>query len=227
MQAGHARRLLQDHSAILRLGGDQLADLSLAYQGRRVGAGRGVREEQLHVTRAYLTAVDAVGGALALVDPAHDFQNRIVVERSRRAPRGIVDRQRHLGVIPRSPPRGAGEDHIVHAAGPHGLGGIGAHHPAQRFQQVRFAASVRADDARDAGLDPELDRIDEGLESRKAQPLEVHALSPSRLFRRRPGGPAAGRLAGRGIRRSERSVHFGRSLRQRVNHLAIDKQRRR
>ena len=73
--------------------------------------------------------------------------------------------------------RGAGEDHVVHAAGPHGLGGVGAHHPAQRLQQVRLAAAVRPDDAGDAGLDPELGRIDEGLEARKAQPLEVHGRS--------------------------------------------------
>jgi hypothetical protein len=60
------------------------------------------------------------------------------------------------------------EDHVVHAAGPHGLGGIGAHHPAQGFQQVGLAASVRPHDPGDAGLDPELRHVDEGLEPGEA-----------------------------------------------------------
>jgi hypothetical protein len=69
---------------------------------------------------------------------------------------------------------GAGEDHVVHAAGAHRLGGVGAHHPAQRFEQVRLPAAVRPDDARDSRLDPELGRIDEGLEAREPEALEVH-----------------------------------------------------
>src|SRR5262249_5532120 len=52
--------------------------------------------------------------------------------------------------------------------------------PAQRLDQVRLAAAVRADDAGDAGLDAELGRIDEGFEPGKPEPGELHhgAYSP-------------------------------------------------
>ena len=76
MQARDPGRLLQDPPAVLRLGGDQFGDLALAHQGRRVRAGGGVGEQQLHVARAHLAAVDAVGGALAAVDAADHLQHR-------------------------------------------------------------------------------------------------------------------------------------------------------
>ena len=43
--------------------------------------------------------------------------------------------------------RGAGEDHVVHGGRAHALVRGLAHHPAQRFEQVRLAAAVGADDA--------------------------------------------------------------------------------
>ncbi len=179
VQARDPGRLFQDHAPVLRLGGDQLGDLPLAHQGRGIGACRGVGEQQLHVARAHLAAVDAVGRAVALVDAARDLQHRVVVELGRRGAVGIVDGERHLGVVARGSRAGAGEDHVLHPAGAHGLGGIGAHHPAQRFQQVRLATAVRSDDPGQPRLDAELGGIDEGLEPRKAQPQEVHgALGP-------------------------------------------------
>jgi hypothetical protein len=174
MQAADPGRLFQDPPAVLRLGGDQLGDLPLAHQGRRIGPGRGVGEQQLHVAGAHLAAVDPVGRAGAPVDAAHHLQHRMVVELRRRAMVGVVDHESDLGVVARRPIAGSGEDHVIHAVGAHRLGGVGAHHPAQAFQQVRLAAAVRSHDARQAGFDPEIGGIDEGLEARKAQPLEVH-----------------------------------------------------
>ena len=63
MQAGDAGRLLEDQPPRLRLGGDDLADLALAHQRRRARAGGGVGEQQLHVARPHLAAVDAIGRA--------------------------------------------------------------------------------------------------------------------------------------------------------------------
>ena len=42
-------------------------------------AGRGIGEQQLHVARAHLAAVDAVGRALAALDAAHHLE--LVVRR--------------------------------------------------------------------------------------------------------------------------------------------------
>ncbi len=61
VEAGDARGLLQDQPARLGLGGDDLADLALAHERGRARAGRSVGEQELHVARAHLLAVDAVG----------------------------------------------------------------------------------------------------------------------------------------------------------------------
>ena len=63
MEAGNAGRLLEDEPARLGLGGDDLADLALADERGRAGAGGGVGEQELHVARAHLLAVDAIGRA--------------------------------------------------------------------------------------------------------------------------------------------------------------------
>jgi hypothetical protein len=165
VQAGDAGRFLQDQAPVLRLGGDQLGDLTLPHQRRRVGPGRGVGEQQLHVARPHFLAVDPVARAGAAIDPAHHLQHRMSAERDRRAAVGVVDGQRHLGVVAAGPPARASEDHVVHAGPAHRLGRVRAHHPAQAFQQVRLAAAVGADDAGQPRFDPKVGRIDEGLEA--------------------------------------------------------------
>ncbi len=49
-----------------------------------------------------------------------------------------------------------------------------AHHPAQRFGEVRLAAAVRADDAGQTRADRHLGRVGEGFETDKAQPVDLH-----------------------------------------------------
>ena len=56
---------------------------------------------------------------------------------------------------------GAGEDHVVHAGRAHGLVRAFAHHPAQRLEQVGFAAAIGADHAGQARLDQQFGRLDE------------------------------------------------------------------
>ena len=61
VEAGDAGRLLQNQPARLGLGGNDLADLTLSHQRGRARAGRSVGEQELHVARAHLLAIDAVG----------------------------------------------------------------------------------------------------------------------------------------------------------------------
>ena len=49
-----------------------------------------------------------------------------------------------------------------------------AHHPAQRFDQVRLAAAVRPDHAGQARLDQEIGRFDKRFEADQAQPRQLH-----------------------------------------------------
>ena len=74
MQAGDAGGIFQHAAALLGLGLDDFADAALVHQRRRARAGGGVREQDLHVARAHLAAVDAIGRARFALDAAGDFQ---------------------------------------------------------------------------------------------------------------------------------------------------------
>ena len=145
VQARDAGRLLQDQPPVLRLGGDQLGDLALAHQGRRIGAGGGVGEQQLHVARAHLAAVDPVGRALAPVDPARrpPAPDRSLNCAGARAV-GVVDGELTSAWLREGRPPEPAKITSSMPPAAHGLGGVGAHHPAQGLQQVRLAAAVRA-----------------------------------------------------------------------------------
>ena len=83
VQAGDAGRILQDAAALLGLGIDELADLPLPHQRRRAGAGGGVLEQDAHVARAHLPAVDAVGRARLALDAARHLERVAGVELGR------------------------------------------------------------------------------------------------------------------------------------------------
>ncbi len=195
MQAADARRILQDAPARLGLGGDHLGHLPLAHHRRRARARRRVGEQQLHVARPHLAAVDAVGRALAPVDAPGDLQHVGGIEGGRRRAGGVVEAENHLGVAAAGPVTGARKDHVVHAGRAHVLVRVLAHDPAQGLDEVRLAAAVRADDAGEARLDEKFARLDEGLEADDAQAGELHrgvdGRSSGRAAIQRPRGPAA------------------------------------
>ncbi len=165
MQAGDAGCLLQHAAALLGLRLNDLADAPLVHQRGRARPGRGVGEQQLHVARAHLAAVEPVHRALLALDAARDFQRLVLVELRGRRAVGVVEKQHHLGGVARGAGVGAGEDHVVHAGGAQRLVRGLAHHPAQRFDQIGLAAAVRPDHAGQPVLDLEVGRLDEGLEA--------------------------------------------------------------
>src|SRR5262245_12898471 len=113
----------------------------------------------------------------------------MLVELRRRLAGGVVDVHRDFGVVAGRAVVGAGEDHVVHVGGPQRLVRGLAHHPAQRLDQVRFAAAVGPDHAGEARLDQKVGRLDEGLESEQAQSRELHTDAIPML----PGWPGRNR----------------------------------
>ena len=166
---------------------------------RGARAGRRVREQRLHVARAHVAAIDPELRAAAALDPPRDVDLRpFVVGRGSPAGR-VVEGQQHLGHVAGRPAGGARENHLVHFRGAHLPRRVLAHHPAERLDDVRLAAAVRTDDARQARIDVDVGRIDERLETGEAQPCEFHrrpsSLFPPRAPGRSPPGtaPASGR----------------------------------
>src|ERR1700743_2889345 len=60
------------------------------------------------------------------------------------------------------------------SAGARGFWGGSPHRPAQRLDQIRFAAAVRTDDAGQPGFDHEIRGFNERLEALKAKTREYH-----------------------------------------------------
>ena len=178
MQAGDAGGFFQNAAARLRLGGNDLADHALPHQRRRTRAGRGVGEQQLHVARAHLARIDAIGRARLALDATGDLDQFAVVEGGGRGARRIVEHQPDLGRVARGAIAGAGEDHVVHAGRAHVLVRILAHDPAQGLDEIRLAAAVGPDDAGEARLDLEFGRLDEALEADEPQLVEFHERFP-------------------------------------------------
>ena len=200
MEPGDPGGLFQQMAPLGRLGGDHRTHLALAHQRGRARARRGVGEQQLHVARTHVAAVDAVERAFAAFDAAAYFQFLELVKLGGRAAGRVVQRQRHFADVAGRAAAGAVEDHVVHAAAAHLLGRGFAHHPAQRLDQVGLAAAVGPDNAGHAGFDNEFGRIDERLETDQTQLGEVQhdGLRPFRartgrrqveliISRRRPG----------------------------------------
>src|SRR5512143_1569669 len=63
VQAGDAGGVFEHAAPLLRGRVDDLADPPLAHQGRRAGTGRRILEEEAHVARTRILAVDPVGRA--------------------------------------------------------------------------------------------------------------------------------------------------------------------
>lgn len=176
MQTGDSGGVFQHAAALVGTRLNDFADLTLVDEGRRTRAGGGVSEQNLDVARAHVAAVDAIDRTGFAFDAPGNFQHFLIVHRGRRRAIGIVDGHRHFGVIARGAVAGACEDHSVHVRGTQRLVRRFAHRPAQRFDQVRFAATVGTDDAGQTRLDQKIGRLNEGLESVKAKTREFHAI---------------------------------------------------
>ena len=183
VEPGDPRRFFQHRAPLDRLGRDHVRDLALADECGGVGPGRRIGKGERDVLCAHVVAVDAVGAARAAFDPADDLQ--LVA--------GIVRAgQHHFGELARRAFGRACEDHVFHPARAHRLGGGFPHHPADRFEQVGFAAAVGADDPGQPGFDAQGCGLDEALEARQAKLPDLHPPCPLPAPSARPR--AGGRL---------------------------------
>ncbi len=174
VEPGDACGLFEDAAACLRFHGDDLADRALPHDGGRARAARGVGEQQLHIARPNLTAIDAIGRAFVTLDPAADLEDLGIIESGGRGAVGIVENEADLGHVASRPFAAAGEDHIVHICAAQSLRRILAHDPAHGIDKIGFAAAIRPDDPGQPGFDQEIGRLDEGLEAGEVKPGEFH-----------------------------------------------------
>ncbi len=174
LQPRDAGRLLQQQPAFCRSRLDQCGDAALADNRARLCARRRIGEQQLHIARPRLAAVDAVNGAGAALDSPHDLDPVAIVDRERRIARAVIENERDFGDVGGRTAGGPGKDHIVHRAAAHPPRRGLTHHPAQRVGEVGLAAAIGPDDSGQPRLDRQLGAVGERFEPGKAKPLDLH-----------------------------------------------------
>ena len=164
-------RFFEHLPPFLRLGGDDGSDFALADEGRAMRAGRGIGKDERDILGPHILAIRAIGRACAAFYAPNDFQFILGcrIEHARRRMAFHIGDDRDFGKIARGPCRRACENHIFHAAPAHGFGRALAHHPADRFQKIGFAAAIGTDNAGEAAFDAQLGRLDKTFEARQAQ----------------------------------------------------------
>jgi len=153
VKPGNAGGIFQDPAPLLRLGTDDLADPTLLNQGRRARASGSVFEQQTNIAGTNVFAVELVGRADFTLDASCDFDLIAIVEFCRCFAFRIVQEDRYFRHIARRPLVSARKNDVVHGGAAHAFVGRLAHDPAERFEQIRFAATVRSDNTGQPALD--------------------------------------------------------------------------
>jgi len=166
-------RLLEQETAVFRPGADDHVNLALADEGVGVGANARVHEQLKHVAQSARCLVDHVLAFAAAVEAARHLHLGIV---DRKLRIGVVKGQRHFRHAGRGTAAAAVEYDVLHVVAAEGLGALLAQRPPQRVKDIALAATVRADDGGNPGLQIEGSPVRKGLESVQLYLFEVHAL---------------------------------------------------
>ena len=144
---------------------------------------RRIGEDQRNILCPHIATVGAIGRSSPSLDTPGYFNFMVVVigDWSDHDVTTIaLGRDRDFGKIACRARCCASEDYVFHASTAHRLGAALAHYPADRLQQVGFAAAIRADDTSQPGLDSQFGGLYKAFKTSKLQLLYSH--------RRRPHG---------------------------------------
>ena len=137
MEPRNSRCFFEHLAALSGFGGNDRADPPLTDQRRRMCARCRVGKNQLGIACTRIASVDTICRSCPTLDPADNFH--LVIS--------ALGKDRNFGKLPLRTARGASENNIVHRGQAQRFGRPLAHHPPDRFEQVRFTASVRPDHA--------------------------------------------------------------------------------
>ena len=170
-----AGRLLDEQTAIARLGGDQRLDPALRDDRVHLLAQAGVRQQLDDVDEPAAGAGQAVLTLAGAIEPAVD---RDLGDAQAEAPLTVVEDELHLGVAGRLAARGAAEDDVLHRLAADRARGLLAERPQDRVGHVGLARAVGPDDHAHARAELQLGPVREGLEALDGDRLQIHAAVP-------------------------------------------------
>ncbi len=158
---GDAGRFFKDQTPILRLGAEQLVDLSLPDHAVAVLADAGIHQELLHILQ---TAAGSVDHVFAFAGPVKAAADDHLVVIDGKGPVLVAQKKSDLGKTKRLASFGTGKNNIFHAAAAQGLGALLAQYPAYCVRNIALAAAVGADDSRHTFSEFHPDLVRKGLE---------------------------------------------------------------
>lgn len=157
-----ARRLFKHLTAIFGFGGEDLVDPALTDQRITLLANARIPEQIDDIPQAAGGLVQLIFAfAVAIDAPGYAHLGEI----HRQRPVLVLKRQRYLAVSQPLALFRSAEDNILHAPAAQAARALLAQHPAHGVGYVRFAASVRPDDAGDPLVKDDLRAVCERLEA--------------------------------------------------------------
>ena len=168
----HAGSLFKQHTAVIRLVGENRLDHVGVHLRVRAGTETRVKEQGMHVAQAALLVVDEVFAGTVPVDAAGNDNLGIF---GRKRPIAVVDNDGNFGKAHGGTFFRTAENHVLHLAHTQERGPLFAEHPADGVGNVRLAAPVRAHDGGKA-LRGEVDfcPLGKGLESKNLKLCYLH-----------------------------------------------------
>src|SRR5262249_30023534 len=139
LEAGDARRFLEDHPAFLRGRLQEHVHAALLDDAVGVGAGAAAEEHLLHVAEPAQLAVDEVLALAAAVDAAADLD--FFARYAEEAP-AVVEGHGALGHAEAAARRRAVENDVGHLAAAEALGALLAEDPADGVHDIGLSRSV-------------------------------------------------------------------------------------
>ena len=168
---GDTAGLLEDPSALLRLGGEDHVDMPLLDDRVRPAPQAGAEKELLDILQATGGVVDQVFAFPGAIDAAGDRQ---LGEGDRQHPPVVVDRQADFRHRERGFGVGPVEDHVLQARRPHVAGIMFSQDPADRIDEIGFSRPVWPDDGGHAGLEVDGGGRREGLKPEELELPDTH-----------------------------------------------------
>ena len=146
-EARNACRLFKDLAAVAALLRQNFVDAALTDDRVALAPHAGIHEQLVHVAQPDGLLVDIVFRLAAAVVPARDGDLGFL--HAGKNVLGVVEHERHLRKAHLIARFRAAEDDVLHLRAAQRLARLLAHDPADGVRNIRFSASVRADDGGD------------------------------------------------------------------------------
>ena len=171
LELGDARRLLENRAPVLRTTAQDQVDLALLHDRVTAPPDARVHEQLMDVAQAARRLVEQI---LALAVAENAPRHTDFLPLGAKMPRASAEGQRHLRHPHRSPRVRAAENDVRHLAAAQRLGRLLAQAPADRVEDVRLAATIRADHRSDALVKFQVRLVDERFKTDEIERFEIH-----------------------------------------------------